>query len=89
VDVLVDEPPVRSEIEAQLARLEQIARDRGAALGLAGQPMPVTVERLAAWAATLGSRGVVLVPVSALVPPLPSRPDAAAETHPGNRAGSR
>lgn len=89
VDVLVDESPVRSEIEAQLARLEQLARDRGAALGLAGQPMPVTVDRLTAWAATLGNRGIALVPVSALVPPLPGKSDAAAETHPGNRAGSR
>jgi uncharacterized protein len=44
-----------------------LARDRGAALGLASAPTPVAVERLAAWAALLEQRGVVLVPVSAVV----------------------
>lgn len=83
VDVVIDEPPVRTEIDANLARLEQIAHDRGAALGLAGAPRPVTLDRLAAWAATLPSRGLVLAPVSALAEPPPPRHDAAAEeTHP-------
>jgi hypothetical protein len=68
-DLVIDDPPGRADIEAKLARLEQVARDRGSALGVAGQPAPVTVERLAAWTATLGSRGIALVPVSALVPP--------------------
>lgn len=69
VDVVVDEPAVRTEIDAKLARLEQLARDRGTALGLASAPTPVAVERLAAWAALMAQRGVVLVPVSALVAP--------------------
>jgi uncharacterized protein len=69
VDVVVDEPAVRTEIDAKLARLEQLARDRGTALGLASAPTPVAVERLGAWAALLAQRGVVLVPVSALVVP--------------------
>jgi polysaccharide deacetylase 2 family uncharacterized protein YibQ len=69
VDLVVDEPGVRTEIEAKLARLEQLARDRGAALGLASAPAPVTVERLAAWTALLAQRGVLLVPASALVLP--------------------
>jgi uncharacterized protein len=74
VDVLVDEPaPVRAEIEAHLARLEQVARDHGSALGLVGMPRPVTLDRIAAWAATLGSRGIVLVPVSAIVQPPPAK----------------
>jgi polysaccharide deacetylase 2 family uncharacterized protein YibQ len=83
VDVVIDEPPVRTEIEANLARLEQIAHDRGAALGLAGAPRPVTLDRLGAWAATLPSRGLVLAPVSALAEAPPPRPAAAAaeETH--------
>jgi polysaccharide deacetylase 2 family uncharacterized protein YibQ len=68
VDLVLDEPPVRTELEAKLAQLEQIARDRGSALGLAGAPSPVTTERIAAWATGLTRRGVVLVPVSALVP---------------------
>jgi polysaccharide deacetylase 2 family uncharacterized protein YibQ len=69
VDVVIDEPAVRTEIEAKLERLEQLARDRGSALGLASAPVPVTVERLAAWTALLAQRGVVLVPVTALVVP--------------------
>ncbi len=67
VDLIIDEPGVRPEIEAKLAALERLAHDHGSALGLAGLPRPVTVERLAAWAATLAARGVALVPVSALV----------------------
>jgi polysaccharide deacetylase 2 family uncharacterized protein YibQ len=69
---VVDEPAVRTEIEANLARLEQVARDRGAALGLVGEPRPVTLARLAAWAATLGARGLVLAPVSAIAQPPPA-----------------
>jgi polysaccharide deacetylase 2 family uncharacterized protein YibQ len=73
VDVVIDEPAVRTEIEANLAKLEQAARDHGSALGLVGMPRPVTLDRIAAWASTLASRGLVLVPVSALahIPPPP------------------
>ncbi len=69
-DLVIDDLPGRPEIEARLAQLEQLARDRGNALGLIGRPDPVTVDRLQFWAASLASRGIVLVPVSALVPPL-------------------
>ena len=69
VDVVVDDPPLRSDIEARLAKLEQVARDRGSALGLAGPPRPVTLERIVAWANGLAARGIALVPVSALVQP--------------------
>ncbi|MDA8250390.1 MAG: divergent polysaccharide deacetylase family protein [Rhodospirillales bacterium] len=71
VDVVIDEPAVRTEIEAKLARLEEVARDRGAALGLVGLPRPVTLDRLAAWTATLAARGLTLAPVSAIVQPPP------------------
>lgn len=73
VDVLIDEPaPVRAEIEANLARLEQVARERGAALGLVSMPRPVTLDRIAVWAAGLEQRGLVLAPVSAIAiaPPI-------------------
>jgi polysaccharide deacetylase 2 family uncharacterized protein YibQ len=69
VDVVVDEPAVRVEIEARLARLEQVARDRGTAVGFAGAPAPVTLDRIAAWSTTLAQRGIVLVPVTAILPP--------------------
>ncbi|MBX5452962.1 MAG: divergent polysaccharide deacetylase family protein [Acidobacteriia bacterium] len=67
VDIVVDEPGVGSEIEAKLAQLERLAKARGTAVGLAGLPRPVTVEKIAAWTKTLSERGVILVPVSALV----------------------
>ncbi len=72
VDLVIDQPAVGHEIEAKLAQLERIAHDRGAALGLAGMPTPVVIDRLAAWAHTLDARGFVLAPVSALVRPPPS-----------------
>ncbi len=67
VDVVVDEPATRGEIERALERLERLARERGAALGYAGDVAPVTVERIAAWAAALPGRGVVLAPPSAML----------------------
>lgn len=66
VDVLLDQSPARAAIEAQLAKLERMARDKGSALGLAGPPHPVVIETIAAWARALESRGVVLAPASAL-----------------------
>ncbi len=73
VDVVVDEPAVRTEIDAKLAALERIARDRGSALGLAGVLRPLAVARVQAWADTLQGRGLALAPVSALVQPPPLR----------------
>jgi len=66
VNLLLDQPPARAEIEAQLAKLERLARDKGSALGLAGPPSPVVVETIVAWARALEARGVVLAPASAL-----------------------
>ncbi|MDA8253578.1 MAG: divergent polysaccharide deacetylase family protein [Rhodospirillales bacterium] len=77
-DVVIDAVPVRTAIEAALARLEEVARDRGAALGLVGLPRPVTLDRLAAWTATLAQRGLALAPVSAIVQPPPAPPAAPA-----------
>ena len=67
VDVVLDDSPARAEIEGKLVALERIARERGSAIGLAGQLRPVTTERIADWAKKLEARGLVLVPVSALV----------------------
>jgi uncharacterized protein len=72
VDLVVDDPPNRAGIDRQLAALEQAAREHGSALGYAGEATPVLLERLAAWAGSLESRGSVLAPVSALV----RRPEA-------------
>jgi polysaccharide deacetylase 2 family uncharacterized protein YibQ len=76
VDVILDEPATRTEIERRLVELETIAKARGSALGLAHAATPVVVDRLVAWAAGLERRGVVLAPISVLI----RRPPEAAET---------
>lgn len=74
-DLVVDEPATRGEIEARLAQLERIARERGSALGYVGDASPVAVQRIAAWATGLEQRGFALAPPSALVRiPLPGTP---------------
>jgi polysaccharide deacetylase 2 family uncharacterized protein YibQ len=67
VDVVIDEPAERAEIEARLAQLEQVARDRGSAVGLVGAVRPVTMDRLLAWCNGLAARGIALAPASAVV----------------------
>ncbi len=69
VDVVLDDQIGRAQIDANLRELERVARERGSAIGLAGPLRPATIERIAAWAKTLGERGLVMVPVSALVNP--------------------
>jgi polysaccharide deacetylase 2 family uncharacterized protein YibQ len=72
VDLVIDAPALRSQIDSQLAQLEQLALRRGSAMGLVDDPAPMTVDRLRAWSAGLAQRGIALVPVSALViPPAP------------------
>jgi polysaccharide deacetylase 2 family uncharacterized protein YibQ len=72
IDLVVDEPATRSEIEIKLTALERLALERGAALGYAGEASPVLIDRAAAWAASVEARGLVLAPASALI----RRPEA-------------
>jgi polysaccharide deacetylase 2 family uncharacterized protein YibQ len=65
-DVTIDVVPNDDAIEARLAQLEQVARARGSAVGLANA-LPITLRHLQSWAKGLESRGMVLVPVSAVV----------------------
>ncbi len=65
VDLLLDDP---SALDAQFQRLEDLAYEKGSAIGLIGLPQPVVVDRLVAWASRLPDRGITLAPVSALVP---------------------
>ena len=69
VDLVIDDPPARAEVEAKLSNLERIARANGSALGLAGPLRAAMIERIASWAQELSARGFVLVPVSALARP--------------------
>ena len=52
-------------IAANLAALEQQAKDQGSAIGYA-RPLPGTVAALQTWAATLEAKGILLVPPSSL-----------------------
>lgn len=61
----------RVAIDARLAQVERIALTDGAAIAMA-QPYPVSIERLAEWAADLPARGFAVAPISALV----ERPEA-------------
>ena len=69
VDIVVDEPATRGEIERKLEALERLARERGTAgaLGYAGEASPVVVDRIAAWAGGIEERGLALAPVSAMI----------------------
>ena len=72
IDVVIDEPAaVRGDMEAKLIKLEEIARERGSAIGLASAPRPTTVATLATWASTLDPHGIALMPVSAVAPLVP------------------
>jgi polysaccharide deacetylase 2 family uncharacterized protein YibQ len=67
IDLVVDAPPSEAAISAALDQLAERALAHGSALGLADLPRPVTVARIAAWAGTLASHGLALVPASALI----------------------
>jgi polysaccharide deacetylase 2 family uncharacterized protein YibQ len=78
VDVVVDratsitEPAAADAIDARLADLTRAAQEHGSAVGLAGPPRPVMLERIAVWAHGLAAHGVVLAPLTALPTPTPS-----------------
>jgi hypothetical protein len=64
-DVVLDAVPTPKEIDRALDRLEMTAREHGFAVGMA-TALPVSIEHLAAWAKAAESRGVLLVPISAI-----------------------
>jgi polysaccharide deacetylase 2 family uncharacterized protein YibQ len=69
VDFIIDEPESATAIDDKLNRLSLLAHSKGAALGLATAPRPITIQRLAAWADGLTADGLALAPVSVLVQP--------------------
>lgn len=62
-DVVLDATPSAAAIDAALARLETIARERGVAVGTASM-LPLSIARLANWARAAERRGVNLVPLT-------------------------
>jgi uncharacterized protein len=65
-DIALDAVPSAGEIDRALARLEKTARDRGSAVGIANA-LPASIDRIAAWTKSAGSRGLLVVPITALV----------------------
>ena len=61
----LDNEASRSAVDARLEELERVAQATGTAVGI-GYPYPVTIERIAAWAPGLASRGMILAPISAI-----------------------
>lgn len=64
--VFLDNENDVGHIRARLSELEEAARQRGYAIGI-GHPRDGTVEALQAWLPTLARKGLVLVPISAVV----------------------
>jgi hypothetical protein len=62
-DLVLDATPRADAIDRELARLEELARSQGLAVGTASA-LPLTLERIARWTRALESRGILLVPVS-------------------------
>jgi uncharacterized protein len=65
-DAIIDQVPTAGEIDHALSRLESVARERGTAIGVASA-LPVSIERIAAWAKTLEGRGILLVPLTTVM----------------------
>ena len=62
-DFAIDAVPTAGEIDRALAKLENLARDRGTAVGVASA-LPVSIERIGVWIKALESRGIMLVPLT-------------------------
>jgi uncharacterized protein len=64
-DMVLDSVPTAAEIDHALGRLEMAAREHGVAVGIASA-LPVSIERIAKWAKAAESRGVLIVPITAV-----------------------
>jgi uncharacterized protein len=62
-DFTIDAVPTSVEIDRTLVKLETLAKERGAAVGVASA-LPISIERLSAWIKTLDARGIMLVPLT-------------------------
>ena len=64
-EVVIDAVPTPGNIDRALARLEALARERGVVVGMTSA-LPASIDRIAQWAKSVESRGIVLVPISAV-----------------------
>jgi polysaccharide deacetylase 2 family uncharacterized protein YibQ len=65
-DVFLDNEPSADRILDRLAEVERIAKRKGHAMAI-GHPHRATIEALRHWLPRLQERGLILVPVSAIV----------------------
>ncbi|WP_193337856.1 divergent polysaccharide deacetylase family protein [Devosia beringensis] len=65
-DLLIDANPARASILSALASLEATALENGHAIGIVSA-LPISINTLAEWARDLESKGILLVPASALM----------------------
>jgi uncharacterized protein len=64
-DIIIDSVPTPAEIDNALGRLEMAARERGVVVGMSSA-LPVSIERIAKWAKAAETRGLQLVPITAV-----------------------
>jgi polysaccharide deacetylase 2 family uncharacterized protein YibQ len=62
-DIAIDAVPTSGEIDRALAKLEELAKQRGYAIGTASA-LPVSIERIGNWIKGLEAHGVMLVPLT-------------------------
>jgi polysaccharide deacetylase 2 family uncharacterized protein YibQ len=62
-DFSIDAVPTAVEIDRTLAKLENLAKERGIAVGIASA-LPISIERIGVWIKTLESHGIMLVPLT-------------------------
>ena len=62
-DVSIDAVPTAIEIDRALAKLENLAKERGIAVGIASA-LPISIERIGVWIKTLEGHGIMLVPLT-------------------------
>src|SRR5271156_358941 len=64
-DVILDSVPTAGDIDRALSRLEMTARERSVAVGFSSA-LPASIDHIAKWAKEAQSRGLLLVPISAV-----------------------
>src|ERR1700737_2075762 len=62
-DLSIDAVPTAAEIDRALAKLENLAKEHGTAVGIAAA-LPVSIERIGVWIKALEGHGIMLVPLT-------------------------
>jgi polysaccharide deacetylase 2 family uncharacterized protein YibQ len=62
-DLSIDAVPTAAEIDRALAKLENLAKERGVSVGFASA-LPISIERIGVWIKALEGHGILLVPLT-------------------------